>query len=214
MGTLIVKSNLLVYGAGGHAKVIIDAVRRSGGVVSAIIDDDPVRQGEDWLGIKILSPEEFLANRSKYRIDGCIIAIGHNNTRIEKAAQCYEMGYRLQSVMHPSAIVSPTAKLGDGTVLCAGSVINADSVIGNNTIINTHTTIEHDCWVGNNVHIAPRVCLGGSVQVEDGAFIGMGACVLPNLRIGQNAVVGAGAVVTRDLPSQVTAFGVPARIVQ
>ena len=116
------------------------------------------------------------------------------------------------AVVHPARSVSPSARLGRGCQILAGSVVNTRAVLGDNVIVNTAAVVEHDCLLGDDVHVATGAKLAGGVAVGRGSMIGLGAAVLQGLRIGENAVVGAGAVVVENVPGGVVVAGVPARL--
>jgi sugar O-acyltransferase (sialic acid O-acetyltransferase NeuD family) len=198
-------SSVAVIGAGGHAKVVISTLRAAGYAVVGAFDDDPLKRGGNLLGVKILGITADLVN-TDYR--AAVIAIGDNATRRNLAERI--KGAEWITVVHPSAFVDPSVKLGQGTVVFAGSVIQPDSVVGDHVIINTASTVDHDCVVGSYAHLAPGVHLAGETHLGNGALLGIGVVVKPGCRIGEWAVVGAGGVVVRNLPANVTAFGVPA----
>lgn len=199
-------SGLVVVGAGGHAKVVIATARAAGLAIAHVVDDDRARWGGLLLGVPIAGPiGEVLADpRAR-----AVLAIGHNATRrrLAHAARC-----RFVSAVHPSAIVDASVQLGDGSVIFAGAIIQPDAVIGAHAIVNTGASIDHDCVLGEAVHVAPGARLAGNVRLGDEAFLGIGAVVIPGIAIGARTIVGAGAAVVRDLPADVIAAGVPARI--
>jgi sugar O-acyltransferase (sialic acid O-acetyltransferase NeuD family) len=137
-----------------------------------------------------------------------IIGIGDNAQRREMARA---LNFEWRTVVHPSAWVHPSAKLGRGTVVFAGAVVQPDAVIGDHVIVNTGATIDHDCIIEDYAHLAPGVHLAGSVHVGEGAFLGIGSGVIPGVKVGRWSTLGAGAVATRDVPDGVVAVGVPAR---
>ncbi len=204
---------LIIWGAGGHAKVVLD-VALATDVFSeiAFLDERPLETTVGYRGRQILNPDEGIAILKAQEFGHFLVAIGDNRTR----ARCFEEGLRHglipATLTHPQAIVSPSARVGPGTLVMPRAVINADATIGDNCILNTGAIVEHDCAVGNHVHLSPASVLGGDVAVEAFAHLGIGAVALPGARIGQGAVVGAGAVVLREVPRGVTAIGVPARV--
>lgn len=202
---------IVVVGAGGHAKVVIEILRALGNEVSICVGapdavDEclgvPVRKGDHWL--------EVLRSEGYSRI---FIGIGPNRLRLKLAQVALDLGYELVNAISPQAVVSPSVKMGTGIVAMAGAIINAEAEIGDLAIINTGATIDHDCKIGRAVHIAPQCGLAGCVEVGNGTFFGIGSRAIPGVTIGEWSVVGAGAVVIKDLPDHVTAVGVPAHII-
>lgn len=206
------KGKIFVFGASGHAKVVIDIIERQGLYdIAFMIDDDPALKGLSIYGYDVLGGKaELVARRND--VVGGIVAIGSNKARGKVAAWLVENGYSVVSAIHPSAQIARGGLLGAGTVVMAGAVINSDARIGDNVIVNTCASVDHDCIIGNSVHLAPGSTLCGTVTVGDGAFICAGATIIPNLTIGHNVTVGAGSTVLRDVPSGVTVAGSPARI--
>src|SRR6185369_9106388 len=145
------------------------------------------------------------------RINRAVIALGDNTLRKKFADHARSLGMRLPVLIHPHAYVSPTAKIGDGTVVMAGAIVSTHVTMGEMCIVNTRASIDHDCLLGDYVHIAPGVTLAGNVTVGNGTLMGVGSCVMPGLCIGDDAIVGAGGVVIRDIPSNTTVVGCPAR---
>jgi sugar O-acyltransferase (sialic acid O-acetyltransferase NeuD family) len=196
---------IIILGASGHAKVVIGALRATGGDIKAALDDDEQKWGAKIQGVTIEGP---LRNFNKYGFPG-VIAIGHNITRRSIAVQFMDHGW--STVIHPIAWIDPSVRIGKGTVVFAGAIIQPDSFIGNHVILNTSSSIDHDCSIGDFVHIAPGVRLAGGVIIEEGAFLGIGSIVLPGARIGSWATVGAGSVVIHDVPPGRTVAGIPAK---
>ena len=201
---------LLLWGAGGHGKVVYDVVVASGAFEEvAVIDDDPVRRFD---GLPVAGTSEALAALRRKGYESCLVSIGPNLTR----AKCYRTavahGFYGATAIHSSAVVSPSATIGAGTVVMPNAVINAGAQIGQNCIINTGAIVEHDCRIADHVHISPRVVLGGAVTVGRYAHIGIGAVVLPGAAAGEESVVGAGAVVLKEAPAHCTVVGVPAKV--
>jgi sugar O-acyltransferase (sialic acid O-acetyltransferase NeuD family) len=204
--TIPAKKNegIVVIGAGGHAKVLISTLIAGGSPIAAVFDDDETKWGTEVQGIRVSGAE-------RERGGGAIIGIGDNAKRKEIAQ---DLNFEWETVIHPSASVHPSAKLGGGTVIFAGAVVQPDAVIGDHVIVNTGATIDHDCIIGDYAHLAPGVHLAGSVQVGEGAFLGIGSVAIPGVKIGCWSTLGAGAVAIRDLADGAVAVGVPAKVLQ
>jgi len=201
----------VIFGASGHGKVVADTAMAAGITVLAFTDDDAGKQGTDHYGFRIIPASvERLRDFCVAQDARVVIAIGDNKSRRETFDRLKEAGIELGTVLDPSAVVSPTARIGRGTVVFGGAVINADTSIGENVIVNTGATVDHDCQVDAHVHISPGAHLGGNVTVGEGTTVGLGAHVRNNIRIGSWSFVGMGSVVVRDIPDGVTAYGVPA----
>ena len=190
---------MYLYGASGHAKVIIDMLNASGVKIDALFDDD--------LSISELMniPVKHVWNHES----PLIISIGNNYARkqIAEKLQC-EYGI----VIHPSAVISPFATVDIGSVVMQGTVIQSSACIGKHCIVNTGASIDHECVVEDYAHISPKATLCGNVYVGEGAWIGAAAVVAPGVRIGRWSIVGAGSVVVSDIPAGVVAYGNPCRV--
>jgi len=206
---------VVVYGAGGQARVLLELMDRAGICpIAGLVDDNPDFWGTKIDGIPILGPIEKLPSLIRVnRIHRAVIAVGNNLMRKKFADHARANGLRLPVLIHPQAYVSPTAKLGDGTVVMAGAIVSTHVTMGELGIVNTRASVDHDCFIGDCVHLAPGVTLAGSVTVGNGTLIGVGACVIPSLCIGDDSVVGAGSIVIRDVPSHTTVVGCPARVI-
>lgn len=206
---------VLIFGAGGHAQVAADALlraREAGERAEPVgyLDDNPELIGRTALGLPVLGSTSELDSVPH---DGVFVAIGNNRVRAMLFTHLSDAGERLVNIIHPRAVLSPSVVLGRGILICAGAVVNTATDLGNNSIVNTGATIDHHCIIGAHCHIAPGAHLGGGVQVGDGTLLGIGAVVVPGRRVGRWSTIGAGAAVTRDIPDDVTAVGIPARIV-
>jgi UDP-perosamine 4-acetyltransferase len=202
---------VVIVGAGGHAKVIIDILEqrdelRIAGCTSA------ARETEDVLGYPVLGTDDCLPALFSSGVRSAIVAIGDNRVRMDRLCHLRDAGFELVSAISPDAIVSPRAMLGRGVSVMPGAVINVAAGLEDGVIANTGSTIDHDCAIGQCAHIAPGANLGGGVRVGAGSLIGIGSRVIPGVTIGPWATVAAGAVVIRDLDANVTAMGVPARV--
>lgn len=205
---------VLIYGAGGHAKVIADILESEKKMVLGFVDDDPVKWGKSSFGYQIAGYSAFLETIGDvdYRV---IVAIGDNRLRervVEELASTRNA--RFDTAVHASAVIGRDTNLGQGTVVMAGAVINCGSTIGRHVIVNTGTCIDHDCNIGDFVHLSPGAHLGGGVTVGAGSWIGLGASIINNCRIGKNVIVGMGAVVVRDIPDSWVVAGNPARFLR
>lgn len=188
---------MILYGASGHGKVIIEILEANGVKVDYVVDDNP--------GITELLGYEVRRNTGKY--DEAIISIGSAQVRKMLVESLDVKTYPI--AIHPSAIVSPRAKLGEGTVVMHGAIVQTCVEAGKHCIINTGASVDHDCKLGDYVHIAPQATLSGAVEVGDGSWIGAGAVVKQCIKIGSNCMIGAGAVVVKDVPDGVTVVGIP-----
>jgi sugar O-acyltransferase (sialic acid O-acetyltransferase NeuD family) len=199
---------LVILGAGGHAKVVLDAVRLVWpDACIEVRDDDPNKRGCQLLGFTVIVPIGELVTLPADNH----VAIGDNEVRKRVAQGLLACGKRLRTVTHPRATVSSAASVGDGVFLAAAAIVAPDAEIGAGVIVNHGAVVDHDCRVGAWTHVAPRAVLGGGVTVGEGCLIGGGAVVLPGVRIGNEATIGAGAVVARNVPPGTIVVGVPAR---
>ena len=207
---------LAIWGASSHAVVVADIVRCQGSYeIVGFLDDVSVdRKNTEFCGAKVLGGAEQLDALHEARVDSFIIAIGDCDARLRIASLVEARGFRLVAAVHPRAVIASSASVGDGTVIAAGAVVNPGAVIGKNVIINTAASVDHECVLEDGVHIGPGVHLGGKCRIGTAAWIGIGATVKDRINIGARSIVGAGAVVLRDIPENVVAYGVPARVVR
>lgn len=199
---------LVVIGAGGHAKVVLDTLQKlEESFDIAVYDQNPLREGELFL-------EAF---RIRYASDltmlngGFHIAVGDNAVRAKIFKHSVSLGGRYLSVVHPMAVLAASAVIEEGVFVAAGAIVSTDAIIHKGTIVNHAAIIDHDCIVDSFAHIAPNATLGGGVHVGEYTLIGAGAIVLPGVKVGRSVTVGAGAVVTEDVVDGVTVIGNPAR---
>jgi len=200
---------LRIAGAGGHAKVVVDALQKQHpDRVVLMSDDRALHTTMTLLGLPVVAP----------LLDPCVapgqpvhVALGGNRLRQRVSLEAQGLGLVLESVTHPAAHIASSAFVGAGTLVAAGAVVGPAARVGLGCIVNHGAIVDHDCSVGDWAHIGPGVVLGGEVVVEEGAMVGAGAVVLPGCRIGAWAVVGAGAVVTRDVEKSLLVTGVPAK---
>jgi len=197
--------DVIIMGAGGHAKVVADIVLRSGDNLVGFLDDNDAKQGavvyKDYRVIGKIS--DSVDYTDKY----FIVAVGDNKTRASTVNNNDLMWY---TAIHPNAVVADTTKIGDGTVVMAGAVINPDTVIGRHCIINTSCSIDHDNKLGDFVHVSPGAHLAGTVYVGDYSWICTGASVINNITVASNVTIGAGATVLEDITESGVYVGTPA----
>jgi len=191
---------MYLYGASGHAKVIVDIIQSQGKQLTGMIDDNPAIN--ELMGYPVYHQ---LENPSPI-----IVSIGDNKIRRKVVGKLQKVEF--ETAVHPSAILSPQAVIGEGSVVMQGAIIQSNVVIGKHCIINTGASVDHDCKIEDFVHISPHATLCGNVTLGEGAWIGAGAVVIPGIKIGKWAIVGAGSVVTKDIPDNVVVVGNPARI--
>lgn len=205
------RSEIIVVGAGGHAKVCIELLQAQGEAVAFCVGN---ADGPDkCLEIPVLKGDEHLVALKEAGYGKVFIAIGSNNLRNRLAKGSLELGYQLVNALSPHAVISPSAKLGAGIAVMAGAVINADATIDDLCIINTGATIDHDCHIGRAVHIAPQCALAGNVKIGAQTFVGVGSKIIPEISIGESVTVGAGSVVISNIGSGTTVVGVPAKAI-
>jgi len=203
---------LVVIGASGHAKVVIDIVEKEGrNRISYLVDDNVALHGTSFFGYRVTGAISSILAGTAGERPMALVAIGDNSARMRIASWLRGNGVELARAVHPQSQIGRGAVIGAGTVIMAGAVVNSDAVVGENVIVNTGATVDHDCVVGDGVHLAPGVHLCGGVRVGAGAFIGAGSVVIPGIRVGGNAIVGAGSTLLEDVSENVKAAGSPAR---
>jgi sugar O-acyltransferase (sialic acid O-acetyltransferase NeuD family) len=202
---------IAIVGAGGHGKVVADAIlARGADHLAGFLDDDPSLWGGTHFDFPVLGPTDSWQTHS---IDAIVVGIGENMARKRQFDKLKAAGAKLATVVHPRTTLGKGVVLGEGVVAFAHAVVNADTHIGANAILNTASTVDHDCVIGAHCHLAPGVRIAGDVTLGDGVFAGIGAVVIPGLSIGSWSVIGAGAVVIRDAPEGAKLVGVPAKAV-
>ncbi|MBI1730865.1 acetyltransferase [Candidatus Acetothermia bacterium] len=208
------KKELLVYGARGHAKVVIDTAEKHNIYsIVGILDDDSDLHNKPFFGYPVLGGFQLIQRQVDLRAH-VIIAIGSNKVREGLSEKIKKLGFPFATIIHPSAQIARGVVVEEGAVIMAGVVINSDSRIGKHVIVNTGATIDHDCQVGDFVHISPGAHLAGNVKVGKSTHIGIGASVIQGITIGDECTIGAGAAVIENIPNHVTAVGVPAKVIQ
>lgn len=207
---------VVIVGAGGHARVVLDCLRRAGRFeVAGFLD--PRCVGQSIEGVPVLGGDELLAKLPSEGIGLAIIgigSIGDNSLRRRLFEQGRAAGLQFVNAVHPSAVVADSVVLGSGVAIMAGAVVNAGTMLGDNSIVNTGAIVEHDCVVAAHAQIAPGAVLCGGASIGIAAHVGAGATILQGVTIGDSAVIGAGSVVLADVAARTVAAGVPARPVK
>ncbi len=206
---------VLVLGAGGHAKVLIEALSAASIEILGVVDPDPTLTGMTVQGVPVLGDDREVLKHPNdaVRLVNGLGSIGLPTRRQSLFEQFKAQGYAFATVVHPSAVVATDAQLGEGSQIMAGVVIQPGCRIGMNAVLNTRVSIDHDCCIGDHVHIAPGTVLSGNVSVGKSTHIGTGSTIIQGITVGRHTVVGAGSVLLKDVPSGVTVYGVPAKVV-
>ena len=197
---------MIVYGASGHAKVVIELLEVNG------VDDIEIWDDSDKAAVWQYAVKKPSLHSAGARLQ-MVIGIGSNQSRKKVAEKCADVA-EFVTPIHTSAIISTRATVQEGTVVMAGVTINADTQVGKHCIINTSASIDHDCVLEDYVHISPNATLSGTVSVGEGTHIGAGATVIQGIKIGTWCTIGAGAVIIRDVPDNATVVGNPGRIIK
>ena len=192
---------MYLYGASGHAKVIMDILRANNESIDALFDDNEALS--DLMGYPV--------RRSSEVKGPLIISIGSNEIR-KKIAEMLDVEFG--TAIHPSAIVSPDATIDKGTVVMQGAIIQSCAHIGKHCIVNTGVSVDHECIVEDYVHVSPHATLCGNVHVGEGTWIGAGSVVIQGITIGKGCIIGAGSVVTKDIPDNVLAVGNRCKVIR
>jgi UDP-N-acetylbacillosamine N-acetyltransferase len=208
--------SLVVYGAGGHARVVADLIRLGGRytVVGFLDDVNRDRHGRAFEGAPILGGLDRLEGLRAQGVRAGVVAVGDCAHRLRLADLLSLAGFELPTFIHPAAVVARSAVIGPGSVLVAGAIVNPGAHLGAQVLVNTAASIDHDCVVADGVHVACGARLAGEVHIGRGTWIGLGALVKEQVRIGAGTIVGAGSVVLEDLPGGVVAYGCPAKVIR
>lgn len=208
--------DIVLLGAGGHCKVIIDVINSQNIYnIVGLVDKHTVEKNK--FGFPLLGDESVLNDLFKKGVSNafvCVGSINNNYLRYELFTMLKKIGYTIPVLIHKNSIVSDSAVLCEGTVVMAGAIINSGAIVGCNSIINTGSILEHDCILKNNVHICPGSTIAGNVTVSDNSIVGIGSCVIQGITIEENVTIGAGSVVVRNITKNKIAYGNPCKEVR
>jgi len=205
---------LIIIGAGGHGKVLIDALKLLGAPIRGISEHNPALVNTELLGIPVICTD---AELKKYPPGSVTLVNGIGGVkdtalRREIFIRFKKWGFSFSQVLHPAAIISADTLLAEGVQVMAGAVIQAGVKVAENAIINTRTSVDHDCRIGSHVHLAPGVTVCGNVEIGDSVHVGSGATIIQGIVIGSHCLIGAGTLVHKNVPPGSTILGVPGRI--
>jgi sugar O-acyltransferase (sialic acid O-acetyltransferase NeuD family) len=206
-----IMKNIVIFGSGGHCKVIIDIIEKMNHYHILGLIDSIKEVGTEVLGYKVLGNIHSIKELS-LDIHGGIVAIGDNwnrNKMVTEILSVYK-NFHFITAIHPSAVIGKSVMIKEGTVVMANAVINSNSSIGRHCIINTKSSVDHDGMIHDFATIAPGATLAGNVQVGEHSVVSLGANVIHNIKIGEHTVIGAGSTVLRDVPPYTVAYGTPA----
>lgn len=196
-------TDITLYGAGGHCKVVLDILEANGIEAKRVVDDAP--NSTTFMSLPLSRPDNILFNN-------VIITIG--NCRIRKKIAEKIKVLRYITAIHPSAIVCKNVPLGIGTVIMHGAIVQSSASIGNHCILNTKSSVDHDTVIKDFVHVASGATICGECEVGECTWIGAGTVVKQCVKIGKNCMIGAGSVVVTDIPDGVVAYGNPCRVIK
>lgn len=193
---------VIVVGGGGHALVVIEALRLVGAEIAGIADPGGAAAARAF-GLTVLGGDDavFVLGPDQVQLANGIGSIEAMDRRGALFRRFTARGYRFATVLHPRAVIGTGVVLEQGVQVMAGAIIQCFSKIGADTIVNTAAAIDHGCTIGESCHIAPGATLCGDVTLGERCHIGAGATIIQGLSIGAGSLVAAGAVVTRDLPA-------------
>jgi acetyltransferase EpsM len=207
-----VAAPLVILGTGVFAEEVADLVAQSGGheLVAFVENWERDRAGRELGGHPVIWVDELAERAGEWR---AVCAIGSPERR-GYVDHVGGLGIEFATVVHPSAVVAPSARLGAGCIVSPGVVVGAHTEVGEHVILNRGVLVGHHTRVGRCVTMSPGANVAGCVEIGDGAYIGMGAAVIDRRTVGPGALVAAGAVVVNDVPGAARVQGVPARVVE
>lgn len=207
------KRPVIILGAGGHGRVILDLLQKLNYDVRGFSDPDQTLWGKTIDGVPVIGSDDKILNLDTDEIHLVLGVGGTGDNSLRKHLFTFfsSRHYTLPSIVHPSAMIASNVIMGKGSIAMAGSVIQTGCRIGDNVIINTGSLVDHDCIIENHVHIAPGAVISGNVMIHNGSHVGTGATIIQNISIGEEALVAAGAVVVKDVAPRTRVMGIPAQ---
>jgi len=208
--------DIVIIGVGGFGREVAEAIKdvnkkRKTWRIKGFLDEDDKLYNKKINGYLVLGNLEWLKkNKDVY----CVVAIGDPKTKEDIVNKVGENSGRFVSIIHPSVIMSDFVEIGEGTIICAGSILTTNIQIGKHVIINLNCTIGHDVKIGDYSSIMPDVSINGEDIIGESVYIGTNASLKEAVEIGEKTVIGAGSVVINDMPKNVTAVGVPAKVIK
>jgi len=209
--------NILIFGSGGHAKVIVDIIEKQeefniAGFIDGYKEKNSVIMGYRVIGDEF-SLEDIIVSNEIY---GGIIGIGDNLIRAKVRDKIIKIipNFKFVNCIHPKSILGKDATLGVGNVLMAGAIINSSTRINNHCILNTNSSIDHDCLMSDFTSIAPNATIGGNVKIGDYSAIGIGVNIFHNVNIGYNCIIGGGSLVCHDTKENSIYYGSPSKFIR
>lgn len=202
---------VIIIGNGGHASVLVETLLIQ---QREIIGYTAPSKEKEFFDLPYLGTDDIIADNYNPNEAELILGLGTVTTSIVRKSiflHFKSLVFSFANVIHPTAIISSSTKIGEGAQIMAGTIFQANVIIGDNSIINTGSIIDHDCLVGKHAHIAPGSTLSGGVQIGDGCHIGVGTSIIQGITIGHETTIGAGSVVVKNIGSGKTAYGVPAK---
>ena len=206
---------LILVGGGGHCKSVLDAALAMHEFDKIVITDPDIPVGTEIMGCKVVGSDEQLPELKKQGYDYAFVTVGSiKSTAVRRkiAENLKTIGFQFPVIIDPSAIVSSTVTVGDGTFIGKRAVLNAETQVGSHCIINTGAILEHESIVGDFTHVSIGAILCGNCHVENDCFVGAGSTLIQGGHVGNHTIIGAGALVNKELPSNCTAVGIPVRI--
>ena len=202
--------NVIVIGAGGHAKVIADIIKKSGDEIVGFLDDNADIQGNTIFDGKIVLGDTSEESVKKY--SDCYFIIGIGSNRVRKIISEKYSNLKWYTAIHPNSIIGCDVSINEGTAVMAGTVINTGTVVGRHCIVNTCSSLDHDNILEDYVHISPGSHLAGTVKINEGTWICAGVTIINNITIGKNNIIGAGATVIKNIEEEGCTFvGIPVK---